>query len=89
MAEFRFEWQDSETKNNCLMHASFIHEHDAWMAALGKCGWAARTTLRTTDMKGRTIRNWWEASGGLNVLSHPRNKESDRAYYIKNFWHGE
>ena len=85
MPEFRFEWKDSENKNH-LMYATFTHEHDAWMSALGSCGWDNRTSLRTTNERGYTIRNWFEASSGLNVLSHPANKESDRLHYIKNFW---
>ena len=89
MGAHRFEWKDSETGNNCIMYCTFIHEHDAWMSALEKCGWDSRTTLRTTNEKGNTIRNWWEASGGLTVLSHPYNKKSDRAYLIKNFWKGK
>jgi hypothetical protein len=87
--EITFEWKNSETGNNHLMRTEFQHEHDAWISALDRCGWADRTTLRTVDKKGYTIRNWWEASYGLNVMSYYKNKEEDRLHYIKNFWKGK
>lgn len=85
MADLTFEWFDTK-KGNIRMCTTFSCGMDAWMSALSRCGWDNRTTLRTVNLKGYTITNWWDVSHKLPILLNPKNVKSDTEFYRKKYW---
>ena len=68
MSTFTMAWQGEDGGEKRMM-CHTLEEAKAWFWGFKNCGWEKRTSLKTIDSKGYTIKNWWEAMSDKNLYN--------------------